>query len=110
LNYDELGGVRMLRVLGVLVLVAMYISFIIDVLRTPRLEARTLPKMLWLALVVLIPLIGGILWFFLGRPRPTSGGLFRRRGPIAPDDDPKFLKGLDEEAWRRRMRERRGEA
>lgn len=100
----------MLRVLGVLVLVAMYISFIIDVLRTPRLEARTLPKMLWLALVVLIPLIGGIFWFFLGRPRPTSGGVFRRRGPIAPDDDPKFLKGLDEEAWRRRMRERRGEA
>lgn len=82
----------MLRVLGVLVLVALYISFIIDVLRTPRLEARTLPKLLWLALVVLIPIIGGILWFFLGRPRPTNGGVFRRRGPMAPDDDPKFLK------------------
>lgn len=99
----------MLRVLAILVLVSLYISFIIDVLRTPRQEARTLPKLLWLALVVLIPLIGGILWFFLGRPRPTSGSVFGRRKPLAPDDDPKFLKGLDEEAWRRRMRERRGE-
>ena len=31
----------MLRVLGILVLIALYISFIIDVIRTPRAEVRS---------------------------------------------------------------------
>jgi hypothetical protein len=100
----------MLRVIGVLVLLALYISFIIDVLRTPRLSARTLPKAVWLLLVILLPILGGVLWFLFGRPRPAPGSRFgRRRGPAAPDDDPKFLKRIDEEAWREKMKRRRGE-
>lgn len=98
-----------LRVIGILLVLALYISFIVDVLRTPGPLVRALPKALWLLIVILIPLIGGILWFLAGRPRQTGGGLFRRRGPVAPDDDPSFLKALDEEAWRRRMQQRRGQ-
>jgi hypothetical protein len=101
----------MLRVVGVLVLLALYISFIIDVLRTPSSEARGLPKAVWLLVVVLLPVLGGLFWFFFGRPRPAPGSRFgRRRGPMAPDDDPKFLRQVDEEAWRERMKRRRGEA
>jgi hypothetical protein len=100
----------MLRVVGILLLLAIYIWFIIDVIRTPAPQARSLPKLVWLLLVVLIPLVGGVLWFFLGRARPAPGSRFgRRRGPQAPDDDPNFLKKVDEEAWRQRMRKRRGE-
>lgn len=100
----------MLRVALVLLLLGLWISSIVDVLRTPRPAARTLPKWAWLLIVILIPLIGGLIWFFLGRERPGPGRLFGRRAPSAPDDDPQFLRRLEEEAWRKRMRERRGEA
>lgn len=100
----------MLRVLLVLVLLALWISSIIDVARTPAPVTRALPKWAWLLVVVLIPLLGGLLWVLLGRERPGPGRMFGRRAPAAPDDDPQFLRRLDEEAWRRRMRERRGEA
>lgn len=101
----------MLRVVGILLLLAVYIWFIIDVIRTPRTQTRSLPKWVWLLIVLLVPIIGGVLWFIWGRMRPAPGSRFgRRRGPRAPDDDPNFLKHVDEEAWRRRMRERRGEA
>lgn len=101
----------MLRVIAVLVLIALYISFIIDVIRTPAVNVRSLPKALWLLLVIILPVVGGVLWFLFGRPKQAPGGRFgRRRRPIAPDDDPKFLKKVDEEAWRERMRRRRGES
>ena len=88
---------------------ALYISFIVDVLRTPGSIMRALPKPLWLLIVVLVPLVGGILWLLAGRPRQTGGGLFRRRQPVAPDDDPGFLKSLYDEAWKRRMQQRRSQ-
>lgn len=100
----------MLRVLLVLLVLALWISSVIDVLRTPASAVRALPKWSWLLIVVLIPLLGGLLWVLLGRQRPSPGRRFGRRAPAAPDDDPQFLRRLDEEAWRRRMRERRGEA
>ena len=100
----------MLRVLGALLCIALYIYFILDVLRTPRGETRTLPKYVWLLVVVLIPLLGGLIWLGLGRVWPSPGSRFgRRRGPLAPDDDPTFLKHLGDEAWRGRMQRRRGE-
>jgi hypothetical protein len=99
-----------LRVLGVLVLVALYIYFIIDVLRTPSGETRSLPKFVWLLLVVLVPVVGGLLWLALGRVWPAPGTRFgRRRGPLAPDDDPTFLKQIGDDAWVKRMQRRRGE-
>ncbi len=98
----------MLRVLGVLLGLALYIYFVIDVARTPRGETRTLPKYVWLLLVVLIPLLGGLLWLALGRVWPAPGSRFgRRRGPLAPDDDPTFLKHIGDEAWNKRMHRRR---
>ncbi len=101
----------MLRVLGVLVLVALYIYFILDVLRTPRGETRTLPKFVWLLLVILVPLLGGLIWLALGRVWPAPGSRFgRRRGPLAPDDDPKFLKQLGDDAWHQRMQRRRDDS
>jgi hypothetical protein len=98
----------MLRVVGVLIGVALYIYFIIDVMRTPRGETRTLPKFVWLLVVVLLPLLGGLIWLALGRVWPSPGSRFgRRRGPMAPDDDPRFLKQLGDDVWVKKMEQRR---
>ena len=41
---------------------------------------------------------------------PAPGTRFgRRRGPLAPDDDPKFLKQLSDDAWVKKMQRRRGD-
>ncbi|MFN8172780.1 MAG: PLDc N-terminal domain-containing protein [Candidatus Nanopelagicales bacterium] len=99
----------MLRVVGLLLLVAVYIYFVIDVIRTPRGEVRSLPKVVWLLVVVFVPIVGGLLWLWLGRDWPSFGFRFGRRAPLAPDDDPAFLKQLGDEVWSERMRQRRGD-
>jgi hypothetical protein len=85
----------------------------IDVLMTRGTDVRTLPKPLWIVVVLLIPLLGAIGWFVWGRPRASAGGgglvPGRGRGPVAPDDDPTFLRKLDEEAWVENMRRRRAQ-
>ncbi|MBU6313145.1 MAG: PLDc N-terminal domain-containing protein [Actinomycetales bacterium] len=98
----------MLRAVGILLAIAVYIWFIIDVLRTPGTSTRTLPKFVWLLIVVLLPLLGGLIWLVAGRPRPERPRRGRRRrGPVAPDDDPAFLRQLDDDAWAERMKRRR---
>ena len=96
--------------LGALVLVVMLYAFI-DCLQTPRAYARSLPKWLWLVLVVIVPVVGAVAWLFAGRPQRASlvGAAPRRGrgGPVAPDDDPAFLRKLADDEWSRRMRERR---
>ena len=52
----------MLRVAAVLLGIALYIYFAIDVIRTPRGQTRTLPKFVWLLVVLLLPLLGGLIW------------------------------------------------
>ncbi|MDD2859384.1 MAG: PLD nuclease N-terminal domain-containing protein [Candidatus Nanopelagicales bacterium] len=99
----------MIRVAGIIVLLAVYIWCMVDVLRSPRSTVRNLPKGIWLMIVVLVPIIGGAFWIAFGRTSQTRTRR-ARRGPVAPDDDPRFLAKLDEEEWRRRMRERRDEA
>ncbi|MEI8262122.1 MAG: PLDc N-terminal domain-containing protein [Actinomycetes bacterium] len=93
----------MIRVIGMLIGVGLYIYFIIDVARTPRTDMRSLPKAVWLILVVVLPLLGGALWMVLGRVwRPRSRAL-------APDDDPRMLRQISDQAWSERMKRRRGE-
>ncbi len=97
----------MLRVVLIIVLLGVYIASIIDVIRTPSRESRKLPVFVWLIIVVVLPVVGGALWWVLGRVWPD-----RKRGRkqvASPDDDARFLRQLDDEAWRRKMRERRGD-
>jgi hypothetical protein len=97
----------MLRVVLIIVLLGVYIASIIDVIRTPSRESRRLPVFVWLLIVILLPVLGGLAWWLLGRVWPDRRG--RGRTIASPDDDPRFLRQLDEEAWKRRMRERRGD-
>ena len=89
----------------------------IDCVLVPRAQARSLPKWVWIVVIVLVPFLGAVAWLIAGRPQrqpaavpggPVARVLPRRsRTPVAPDDDPTFLRKLADEAWTRKMRERR---
>lgn len=105
----------MLRVLLTLALLAFTVYSVVDCIQTDEDRVRNLPKLAWVALILLFTPVGGIAWFLAGRPQPVSGLPFigpggiggvapgpqdSPRGPTGPsrprgpDDDPDFLKGL----------------
>lgn len=81
---------RLLVVLA-FALVAVDVFSIVDVVLTDRSRVRALPKPLWILVIVLLPVIGVVLWFMLGKARSTSSG---RTRTVAPDDDPDFLRTM----------------
>jgi hypothetical protein len=85
---------RLLFVLGI-VAVTFTIYSLVDAIMRPRGYVRALPKWAWLLIVVFIPIIGGALWFMIGRGRRNESG-FRRT--VGPDDDPDFLGKLGRDA------------
>ena len=52
-----------------------------------------MPRWLWMVAIVLLPGVGALGWFTLGRPR-SGGPDGGQRRTIAPDDDPDFLRRL----------------
>ncbi|MEV0962639.1 MULTISPECIES: PLD nuclease N-terminal domain-containing protein [unclassified Streptomyces] len=86
----------MLRVLMFLVPLALSIYAFIDCISTDEKEIRHIPKPLWAILVLLFPLVGSISWLIAGKDRGARRPS-RRGGWVAPDDNPEFLKSLDED-------------
>jgi hypothetical protein len=78
------------------VVVALDVFAVVDVILTEARRVRALNKVVWVVIIVLLPVIGALLWFFLGKERQDRGGEPRQ---VAPDDDPNFLRNLrrDEE-------------
>jgi Phospholipase_D-nuclease N-terminal len=76
-------------VIGALVAVAFWVYSIVDCAVQPPIRHRGVGKGAWIAIVILIPVIGGILWFTIGRVRASV-----MQVPRAPDDDPEFLGRL----------------
>lgn len=86
----------MLRALIPLLVLGVAVYAAVDCIQTDDDRVRGLPKLVWVLLIVIAPIIGPAAWFFAGRPpRPTSGPSGPRRlGPRGPDDDPDFLRKL----------------
>ena len=82
--------VRLWIVLGVAAAV-FYIYSVADCALFERSRVRGLPKPVWLLVIIIFPVIGGILWFLIGRGRRRNDNV---RRTVAPDDDPEFLKRL----------------
>ena len=88
-----------------LILPALLLAFtvfcVVDVVRSSSDGIRGLPKTLWVFLVLLFPLAGGIGWLVAGRPKEAAPGAPRgprpRQAPrtLGPDDDPDFLRSID---------------
>lgn len=88
----------MTRLIPVLVLIVAFTIFSVAHLAlTPRDQVRGIPKPAWIAFVILVPIVGGVMWFAVGRVRAGESSRSARRGPIAPDDDPEFLRRLNRE-------------
>lgn len=105
-----------LGALFTLLSIVLWVYAFFDALTSPVDEVRNLHKYLWVVLIVLFPLVASLFWLYFGRPRapvpdpadttmdpasaedldpsdfqqPTDRG-----GPLGPDDDPDFLRGLN---------------
>lgn len=77
--------VRVLIVLAVLA-VAFVVVSLVDCAVQPATRHRGVAKPVWLLIIVLLPVIGAVLWFVIGRGRTPAA-----RTMSAPDDDPEFL-------------------
>ncbi|CAN5450646.1 PLD nuclease N-terminal domain-containing protein [soil metagenome] len=102
----------MVKILAPIIILLVIFS-VVDISVLERSRVRFLPKLAWIVLVVLLPIVGPVIWFIVGRGRPGEGGSVvvtttgsSRLGPMAPDDDPDFLSRLRREnEQERRIRE-----
>jgi len=103
-----------LRYVPVLLEIALTVYCLIDAIQTDEIVMRNLPKMAWVFIILLFPVIGPVAWLVAGRPersardgrtqqqrwddhrrsRDTGPPGPPRRSPRGPDDDPDFLKDL----------------
>ncbi|MDF6043063.1 PLD nuclease N-terminal domain-containing protein [Streptomyces sp. NPDC005318] len=95
----------MFRALIYLLPLALTIYAFIDCLNTPEDEARHLPKIAWVFIILLFWIVGPIVWLAAGKMRhvpaggrtPSEWHRNHRHEWVAPDDNPEFLKALKEE-------------
>ena len=118
----------MLRALPFIVETALLVFCLIDCIQTDPAAVRNLPRGGWIALIILVPLVGPVAWLVAGRPVTTASRRvpwpstatagfpeYERPRHVAPDDDPTFLAGLASSnaehekmlrAWEEQLRER----
>lgn len=93
----------MLRALLFLIPLGMTLYALIDCIRTDESLVKGLPKIVWVLLIILIWVVGPLAWILAGRERRWEPP---RRAepprPVAPDDDPDFLRDIDLDVKRRR--------
>ncbi|MFT3797200.1 PLD nuclease N-terminal domain-containing protein [Microbacterium sp.] len=77
--------VRVLLPLALL-LIAFWVYSIVDCALQPVTRHRGVGKPMWMLIVIVLPVVGGVLWWAVGRTRPRQQPVFR-----APDDNPEFL-------------------
>jgi Phospholipase_D-nuclease N-terminal len=97
-----------LRIAPFLIEIGLLIYCLIDAIQTPDAEVRNLPKVGWILLILIIPVIGSVAWLVAGRPRRGSARQVswpstqtagfpeyeRPRSVLGPDDDPEFLREM----------------
>ena len=95
---------------------ALMVYCLIECIGTPEGSLRNLPKVAWVFIILLFPLVGSIAWLAVGRPDTgppltrTQGASpnfpeYHRPGRMAPADEAKdeeFLRSVRERAERQR--------
>ena len=92
---------NVVRFLPFLISLVLSVYALFSCIQTPDEDVPHLPKLVWIVLIVFVPFVGPIVWLLMSR---TQGGDGREAvvrpsrpvsRPVAPDDDPDFLKSLD---------------
>ncbi len=71
-------------IIGIVIAVAFTLYALVDAAMTDGSRARGVSKPVWIVVIVVLPVLGGILWFLVGK------GATAAARPKAPDDDPRF--------------------
>ncbi|MCB5280409.1 PLD nuclease N-terminal domain-containing protein [Arthrobacter sp. AL08] len=85
----------MLRVVVVVAVLVVFVYGLVDVIRTDPRQTKGISKPAWVVVQIVLPVIGAILWFLIGRPRGTAPVRAAYSHTSAPDDDPDFLRNLE---------------
>jgi hypothetical protein len=101
---------------------ALMIYAIVDCAADDEVERTSVPKPLWIIIIILFPYVGALAWLAvakIARPRADGRGgwgsvgtrPFRPRGPApkAPDDDQQFLREWAADQARKERERRRRE-
>ncbi len=114
------GMVRLLMLLFAVAFVLTIVA-LISCLSAEEADLRTIPRLAWVVVILVLPVVGALTYFPAGRPVPDgavgsgpggaggSGGAGRvwrsatgsgtgQRRTVAPDDDPDFLRTIDAHA------------
>jgi hypothetical protein len=89
-------------IIGGFLAVVFWVYSIVDCAVQPASRHRGVSKSIWVLIVVLLPVIGGILWFTLGR---LSRGEVDTGYVVPPDDDPQVLRRMGNAEQDARIRE-----
>lgn len=97
-----------------LIVFAMWVVALIDVILADEYRVRQLPKIAWVFIVVLLPLVGSVIWFAIGRPEgpPSFSGSPRpepRTTGFPEYERPEYKAAIaarEDEEFRRKARER----
>lgn len=80
----------------ILISLAMFLLIVgalVDIITRPEGQVKHLPKLVWILLVVLLPLIGSIVWFVAGREYAGSLG-----SSLGTFGDPRRTAGIPRSA------------
>ena len=92
-----------MRNLAVLLIIGLIVYCVIDVIRSTDDERLGVHPIFWVALILVVPLVGALVWLAVRWSRRTAGGpgpSTRNRRTTGPDDDPDFLSRLDDDRRR----------
>ncbi|MGC4747232.1 PLD nuclease N-terminal domain-containing protein [Micromonospora sp. DT201] len=97
-----------LYVLLFLVQIVLAVCALISCLSAEEGQIRALPRIAWVLIILFFPLVGSIAWFVAGRepapgarkgwPGGTGTAQRQHPRPVAPDDDPEFLRSMQDRA------------
>lgn len=66
-----------------ILVIALMVGALVDIIKRDDSQVRYLPKMAWVVIVILLPLIGSLLWFAIGREYSEAGLRIPRMRPAA---------------------------
>jgi hypothetical protein len=96
------------RVLVYAIPVVLAVWALVDLIQVPKAAVRAMAKPFWAIAIIFLPVVGPLAWLTVGaqRKRFGRGGGGRPVRPVAPDDDPDFLRKLDEERRREQRKQK----